>query len=126
MIILLSFGSSFWRQIIGVKSFLLCITALLLSVSGFGQSTDWVGRWFFEYKQAPHIPTISMTLEIGEPTSKMLYPSRLTLKHNDFLGEYNLLLVEKNSNELAIARNKYPISESPYSLGPWMIYLNGV
>src|SRR5690606_540239 len=28
--------------------------------------------------------------------------------------------------QLGVGRNKYPIEETPFGLGPWMMYLNGV
>ncbi|MGO1243431.1 hypothetical protein [Sphingobacterium sp. JB170] len=107
--------------LIGVLSFVFWF-----SVTCYGQTIPWEGKWQLRYKQAPHMPPLEMALDIAAPVSQMLYPSRLTLKYRDFVGEYSLLLVRKNESELAIARNKYPIREAPYSLGPWMIYLNGV
>lgn len=116
----------FSRYKIGAIYVFLCLLAIIYSGAAFSQLNKWEGKWSFAYKQAPHIPPIEMILDIGSPVAQMLYPSRLTLKYRDFLGEYNLLLVRKNESELAIARNKYPVVETPYSLGPWMMYLNGV
>lgn len=78
------------------------------------------------YKPWPHIPAIDMTLRIAEPTAEMLYPAKLELTYGSFAGEYELLLVKKNDGQLGIGRNKYPLVEEPFGLGPWMMYLNGV
>lgn len=78
------------------------------------------------YKPWPHIPAIDMTLRIADPTANMLYPAKLELTHGTFKGEYELLLVKKNDGQLGVGRNKYPLVEKPFGLGPWMMYLNGV
>lgn len=67
-----------------------------------------------------------MTLRIAEPTAGMLYPAKLELTYGTFKGEYELLLVKKNNGQLGVGRNKYPLVEEPFGLGPWMMYLNGV
>lgn len=84
------------------------------------------GTWFMQYKPWPHIPAIDMKLRIADPTAEMLYPAKLELIYGSFRGEYELLLVKKNEEQLAIGRNKYPVLEEPFGLGPWMMYLNGV
>lgn len=86
----------------------------------------WTGAWSMSYKPWPHIPAIDMTLRIAEPTAKMLYPAKLELTYGTFRGEYELLLVKKSDEQLGIGRNKYPLVEKPFGLGPWMMYLNGV
>lgn len=86
----------------------------------------WTGTWSMAYKPWPHIPAIDMTLRIAEPTAGMLYPAKLQLTYGTFRGEYELLLVKKNDGQLGIGRNKYPLVEEPFGLGPWMMYLNGV
>ncbi len=91
----------------------------------FGQA-PWTGTWSMQYKPWPHIPEINMTLQVAEPIMGMLYPARLALAHGGFKGDYELLLVMKNEQQLGIGRNKYPTAEEPFGLGPWMMYLNGV
>jgi len=86
----------------------------------------WTGTWSLSYKPWPHIPAIDMTLRIADPTANMLYPAKLELTHGTFNGEYELLLVKKNDGQLGVGRNKYPLVEEPFGLGPWMMYLNGV
>src|SRR3546814_14190655 len=66
-----------------------------------------------------------MTLRIAHPVANMLYPAQLILNHHSFKGEYELLLVKKNDNQLGVGRNKAHTTEEPYGLGPWMLYLNG-
>lgn len=55
----------------------------------------------------------------------MLYPARLSLTHDHFNGVYEFLLVKKNEHQLGVGRNKVPLAEQPFGLGPWMMYLNG-
>lgn len=105
--------------------FLLSLVLFLLPTEGMTQANKWTGTWTMHYKPWPHIAAIDMELQIAEPTKDMLYPAKLTLSNKDFTGGYELLLVKKNNEELGIGRNKYPIGEEPYSLGPWTLYLNG-
>lgn len=104
--------------------FLLLLTGWALSASA-QQGDKWVGTWEMAYQPWPHIPEIHMTLRIAEPVAGMLYPTQLSLTHHTFKGEYELLLVKKNDNQLGVGRNKVPLMEEPYGLGPWMMYLNG-
>ena len=87
---------------------------------------QWSGTWQMKYQPWPHIPPIDVQLQIAAPVEQMLYPARLTITHHTFKGIYELLLVKKNDHQLGVGRNKVPISEEPYGLGPWMMYLNGV
>lgn len=96
-----------------------------LSWTATAQS-QWTGTWSMSYKPWPHIPAIDMTLRIAEPAAGMLYPAKLELTYGTFKGEYEVLLVKKNDGQLGIGRNKYPLVEEPFGLGPWMMYLNGV
>lgn len=92
-----------------------------------GQEDDrWSGTWEMRYQPWPHIPPIEMRLQVAEPVNGMLYPTRLSLVHGGFKGQYELLLVKKNAHQLGIGRNKVPVEELPFGLGPWMMYLNGV
>ncbi len=69
---------------------------------------------------------ISIDLQIGSPEKNMLYPAELKLQCDSFSAIYHLLLVKRNIRQLAIGKNKIPSSESPFSIGNWTIYLNGV
>jgi len=108
-----------WRLLGTLASF----TVFSAGVSG---QTIWPGTWQLRYKPWPHIPEITMTLHIAEPTMDMLYPAMLELQYHTFQGTYALLLVKKSDQQLGIGRNKYPRYEQPFGLGPWMVYLNGV
>ena len=104
--------------------FFVSLACLALSASA-QQANKWSGTWEMTYQPWPHIPEIHMTLRIAEPVAGMLYPAQLLLTHHSFKGEYELLLVKKNDNQLGVGRNKVPLVEEPYGLGPWMMYLNG-
>jgi len=104
---------------------LLFLIGWVLPLATMGQN-HWPGTYEMHYKPWPHIPAIQMTLKIAEPTAGMLYPANLELTYRDFHGVYELLLVKKNGSQLGIGRNKYPVQEQPFSLGPWLMYLNGV
>ena len=104
---------------------LFFISVLVFSPTARAQE-PWAGTWEMHYQPWPHIPEIKMTLRIAEPTAAMLYPTKLEVTHHTFRGEYEVLLVKKNDNQLGVGRNKYPLVEEPYGLGPWMMYLNGV
>ncbi|MGN7822201.1 hypothetical protein ACTJJB_18860 [Chitinophaga sp. 22536] len=86
---------------------------------------QWAGTWKVDYKPWPHIPAVTMQLQIGMPRQHMLYPALLSLDYGEFHGAYYLLLVRKNEQQLGIGRGKYPIRETPFKLGIWMMYLNG-
>lgn len=86
---------------------------------------QWAGTWKVDYKPWPHIPAVTMQLQIGMPRQHMLYPALLSLDYGEFHGSYYLLLVRKNEQQLGIGRGKYPVRETPFKLGIWMMYLNG-
>ena len=67
-----------------------------------------------------------MTLNIGDPEKRILYPASLTIECDSFNANYHLLLVKKNIRQLGISRNKKIISEMPFSIGNWTVYLNGI
>lgn len=66
-----------------------------------------------------------LELQIGKPDQALLYPAQLVLNYKSFNAVYQLLLVKKNNGQLAISRNKFAVSEKPYSIGTYTIYLNG-
>ncbi|MBC9931682.1 hypothetical protein [Chitinophaga qingshengii] len=90
-----------------------------------GTDDQWVGTWKQAYKPWPHIPAVNMQLQIGRPRQHMLYPALLSLDYGEYHGSWYLLLVRKNDRQLGIGRGKYPIQETPFKLGIWLMYLNG-
>ncbi|TWV96798.1 hypothetical protein [Chitinophaga pinensis] len=89
------------------------------------QKDKWVGTWSMDYKPWPTTGGIKMQLQIGNPVYNTLYPAQLKVIYPPFSGTYEVLLAKKNDKQLGIGRNKYPISEVPFRLGAWMLYLNG-
>lgn len=84
----------------------------------------YCGSWAMKYIEGD-LPEINITLDIGQPEKSLLYPAKLSLQYNDFSSTYELLLVKKSGRILSISKNKYPISETPFTLGLWTVYLNG-
>lgn len=107
------------------KIFLFILLSLFSSVC-FSQEDKFVGTW-----QMDHHPDGSDTthtlikLEVGLPEKNLLYPAQLTISYGNFSGVYELLLVKKGYSQLGIGRDKAPVSEMPFSLGGWTIFLNG-
>ena len=83
------------------------------------------GKWNYKYQPWQHIPAIDVEMTVFAPVNEMLFPAKLKISYASFKSEYDFLLVKKDENKLGIARNKFPIKEEPYSLGPWLMYLNG-
>ncbi|MDQ0968245.1 hypothetical protein QFZ20_003648 [Flavobacterium sp. W4I14] len=98
---------------------------LLLILTGV-KAQNFTGTWDFKYRPYPTALPINMQLNIGKATEKMLYPANLKITNGDFIFSYELLLVKKNSTQLGIGRNKYPIIETPFKIKQWMPYLNGL
>src|SRR5690606_13935743 len=109
-----------------MRRYTFALVFIGLTLSAVAQQGDrWSGTWEMQYQPWPHIPPIHMKLQLASPVANMLYPARLSLTHGDFAGVYELLMVKKNEHQLGIGRNKVPIGEQPFGLGPWMMYLNG-
>lgn len=98
------------------------VGALFLCIVAFPgraqESQSWVGTWEMHYRPWPHIEPIHVSLRIADPVEDMLYPAQLTLTHGQLIGAYELLLVKKNDQQLGIGRNKVPVQETPFGLGP--------
>ena len=104
--------------------FLFTIVLLLLFANIKAQ--HFTGTWAFTYQSYPGATPTKIQLQIGKLEDKMLYPANLQITKSDMRFNYELLLVKKNSTQLGIGRNKYPITEKPFKIGQWMPYLNGV
>jgi len=105
----------------------LLLTLLLFNAGkSFSQTDAYSGTWKMQYvPEFGHSP-INMELQIAASEKYIFYPAHLTLQSDSFVAEYELLLVKKNSRELAISRNKFPLSEKPFSLHDWRFFLNGI
>ncbi len=89
------------------------------------QTDPWTGTWRAEYKPNGGRELIVMELQIGAPAHDVLYPAQIKLQYGKFSGRYEVLLAKKTDTQLGIGRGKYPIEQSPFKLGIWMLYLNG-
>lgn len=92
---------------------------------GLAQTDPFVGTWSFEKVDAEQISSYKITLQIAAPEEATLYPSLLTIQYAQFTGVYQVLLVKKNNQQLAIGRQKFPVKEEPFGLGAYTIPLNG-
>ncbi len=100
-------------------------SCLLLSLKLFAQTDDYVGTWHTGYPATATASAINIELHIANPERNILYPAQLKLKCDSFHAVYEILLVRKNQRQLGISRNKFPVSEEPFSIGDWTIALNG-
>jgi hypothetical protein len=92
----------------------------------FAQSDAFPGAWKVDYLPIGGSTPIYFDLQIAAAENNVLYPAQLTLKYSDFKAVYQLLLVKKSSRELAISKNKFPVSETPFSLGKATLFINGI
>jgi len=104
----------------------LFIFSLFISVTTFSQTDIYPGTWEMHYQPDKNKPGIYIELHIGNPEKNILYPAQLKIEHGSFKGIYHLLLVKKNKVQLGISRNKYPVSEEPFSLGNGTISFNNI
>jgi len=103
-------------------------TFILLLVFGslYTNAQDiFIGTWSLQNQNKENVEGISFTLEIGNPEKNILYPAQIHISSSDFDGTYHLLLVKKNYRQLSISNNKFPIKESPVSIGNFTKALNG-
>lgn len=105
--------------------FVLLACLLIIIQPAIAQTDQWTGIWRTAVKPPGMSQPITMELHIGEPEAGLLYPATIKLQYGEFTGRYELLLAKKNAQQLGIGRNKYPLQQTPYKLGPWMWYLNG-
>ncbi|RPD38377.1 hypothetical protein EG028_24190 [Chitinophaga barathri] len=96
-----------------------------LFLTASARQNPFTGTWKMSSKPWPHIPATIMELEIGEPSNGVLFPAKLNIRYSIFSASYKVLLVKKNERQLGIGRNKVPLSEVPFRLGIWLMYLNG-
>ena len=89
------------------------------------QTDPWTGTWRAENKPNGGRVPIVMELRIGAPAQGVLFPAQIKLQYGKFSGTYEVLLAKKTDTQLGLGRGKYPIEQSPFKLGIWMLYLNG-
>ncbi len=85
----------------------------------------YTGKWTSHTDVNKSISGLDISLEIGISEKNILYPAQLRISLDSFNATYQLLLVKKNSRQLAISSQKYAVSETPFSLGNITSLLNG-
>jgi hypothetical protein len=85
----------------------------------------YTGKWTAHTDVNKSISGLNISLEIGSSEKNILYPAQLKISLDSFNATYQLLLVKKNSRQLAISAQKYAVSETPFSLGNIMSLFNG-
>lgn len=91
----------------------------------FAQTDIFPGTWAMTSMAQPDSTAVYFELHIAQPQNKILYPAQIKIQTQNFKATYQLLLVKKNDGQLIIGRNKFPKTETPFSLGAWTILLNG-
>lgn len=109
-----------------IKNWLILFIFFLRFSAADAQYDAWPGTWLMQYNAPGDTVAVSMQLKIGHSEKGILYPACIQLNSGDFNGTYELLLVKKNSRQLAISRNKYAAFEKPFSLEDGMHQLNGL
>ena len=99
---------------------------LVISANSIAQVNTYPGTWQMEYLSDSGKAPIKMELQIASPKNTLLYPACLKISCDSFTAAYELLLVKKTSRELGISKNKYPLFETPFSLGNADLFLNGI
>ncbi|MEO5945009.1 MAG: hypothetical protein ABIP30_09330 [Ferruginibacter sp.] len=96
------------------RIFILFIFLFADSISAKAQSNSFTGTWQMEMYQAAKMP-MALTLQIATPEKSLLYPAHLTITTKDSTVGFHLLLVKKNSRQLAISKAKYTEQETDIS-----------
>jgi hypothetical protein len=99
---------------------------LFIAVNSIAQTDSYSGTWRMQHLRGGGLPPINVELQIAASERNILYPARLKIECDSFTGNYELLLVKKDSRELAISTNKYKVSETPFSLGNCIDLFNGI
>jgi hypothetical protein len=103
-----------------MKYLLIIILFSLIFFNGKSQDI-FVGNWNSKSINS----NVNISIKIGTPEKNILYPAELTLDCDSFHATYQMLLAKKNSRQLAIGKVKFPLYETPFSIGNWTILLNG-
>jgi len=95
------------------------------SAASFAQTDLFSGTWRMHYLANEKSTPVDMELQIAKPEKNQLFPAQLKLQCDSFSAVYKLLLVKRNSRQLGISRNKIALTETPFSIGNWTVFLNG-
>lgn len=97
---------------------------ILLNNHLFSQDV-FVGDWKINSSNTESTNQFEARLEVGYSEKGILYPAQLTISIDSFIGQYQVLLVKKNSRQLAISTQKFALKEVPINLGKWIQLING-
>jgi hypothetical protein len=103
-----------------MKYFLSILTLSFVFLIGKSQDI-FLGNWNSKSINS----NLNISIKIGTPEKNILYPAELTLDCDSFHASYQMLLAKKNSRQLAIGKVKFPLNETPFSIGNWTVLLNG-
>jgi len=105
----------------------LSLTILILFFNIFlcRSQDQFTGEWQLQDAVNSANPKVEMKLLIGNPSSGIFYPATMMISCDSFHGKYQLLLLKRNSRQLAFSRNKYAQDEIPFSIGTLPVMLNG-
>lgn len=104
-----------------MKSVLLFYILILFGFQTIAQKDPFTGTW--DIVSTKKNNSYKLSLLVSDVHDNILYPSLLKIECDSFVGSYSLLLIRKNSRELSIGRNKFPINEEPFSIGniSWLL-----
>lgn len=105
---------------------ILILCFVLICARSFAQYDAWPGTWQMDDTMGNGTSPVHMELHIALSERNILYPAHILLQCDSFSAAYELLLVKKSSRELGISKNKYPVSEKPFSLADATFFLNGI
>lgn len=99
---------------------------LIILLNNYLFSQDvFVGDWKINSSKTETTNQFEARLEVGLSEKGILYPAQLTISIDSFIGQYQVLLVKKNSRQLAISTQKFALKEVPIKLGKWIQLING-
>jgi len=104
---------------------LICCFVLVAATS-MAQYDQWPGTWQMDYPAEAGKPSVRLQLHIALSEKNILYPAHISLQCDSFSAGYELLLVRKSTRELGISKNKYAVSEKPFSLKDATFFINGI
>lgn len=108
------------------KKFTLFYCLLFTTSFSFAQSDAWPGTWEMTCNAGKGSSIIHMRLQVGAAEKNLLYPASISLQCDSFTADYALLLVKRSGRALAISKNKYAITEKPFSLSNATFFVNGI